>query len=150
MLVGNFQVHGPVSHSSQHSMKSFQMGGLGAVNHTSSNIQARLFMTRSWSNMSITAQQQRKSTLGFSRTEARKLRGIRQIDPDNIQFKNTKKNARKNMELPLETAMLCKIHNPRHSETCCTDIADQETLVPLKPTNLRERALVWQHRSEIS
>ena len=40
---------------------------------------------------------------------ARKLRGIYFIDPEDKEFKDTIKNARKNLETPMAPAMSCKI-----------------------------------------
>ena len=40
---------------------------------------------------------------------ARKLRGIYFIDPEDKEFKETIKNARKKLETPMASAMLCKI-----------------------------------------
>ena len=40
---------------------------------------------------------------------ARKLRGICVIDPDDKEFKETIKNARKKLETPVAPAMPCKI-----------------------------------------
>ena len=40
---------------------------------------------------------------------ARKLRGIYFIDPEEKEFKETIKNARKKLETPIAPAMLCKI-----------------------------------------
>ena len=48
----------------------------------------------------------------------RKLRGIYDIDPDDVVFKDTMKNALKNLEVPLECAMPCKSHiTTKHGET---------------------------------
>ena len=44
---------------------------------------------------------------------ARKLRGIYFIDPEDKDFTETVKNARKNLETPMVLAMLCKT-----SKTC--------------------------------
>ena len=40
---------------------------------------------------------------------ARKLRGICFIDPEDKEFKETKKNARRILETPIAPAILCKI-----------------------------------------
>ena len=40
---------------------------------------------------------------------ARKLRSINFIDPEDTEFKETIKNARKNLETPVAPAMPCKI-----------------------------------------
>ena len=39
---------------------------------------------------------------------ARKLRGIYFIDPEDTEFKETIKNARKKLETPIDPAMPCK------------------------------------------
>ena len=49
---------------------------------------------------------------------ARKLRGTYYIDPDDMEFKNTKKNVLEKLEVPLEPAMFCKSFNDaEHEET---------------------------------
>ena len=48
--------------------------------------------------------------------KARKLRGIYFIDPEGIEFKETMKNARKKVELPVEAAMPCEVRNLQHRE----------------------------------
>ena len=50
---------------------------------------------------------------------ARKLRGIYYIDPEDIEFKTTLKNALKKMELRVKTAMRCKVKNQQCRKTCC-------------------------------
>ena len=40
---------------------------------------------------------------------ARRLRGIHFIDSDDLQVKDTMKSARKKLELPVESSMLCKL-----------------------------------------
>ena len=45
----------------------------------------------------------------FHLDNARKLRGIYFIDPEDKEFKETIKNARKKMETPVARAMPCKI-----------------------------------------
>ena len=47
---------------------------------------------------------------------ARKLRGIRYIDSDDMEFQDTMKNVRKKFELPLQSAMPCKVQNLGHGE----------------------------------
>ena len=50
--------------------------------------------------------------------DARKLRGISSIDPDDGAFKETIENPRKKLELPMEAAMPCKVETFRYRETC--------------------------------
>ena len=49
---------------------------------------------------------------------ARKLRGIFFIDPDDMEFKETMRNALKKLELLMESAMPCKIQNLQRREAC--------------------------------
>ena len=58
---------------------------------------AKLMQRQKWSN--------EKLHLG----NARNLRGIYFIDPEDKEFKETIKNARKNLETPMAPAMPCKI-----------------------------------------
>ena len=52
---------------------------------------------------------------------ARRLRGIYFIDPDDEEFKDIMKNARRMLEIPMPAAMPCKTSLCRSSrETCCT------------------------------
>ena len=48
----------------------------------------------------------------------RRLRGIYFFDPEDIEFKETVKNARRKLEVPTSPAMPCKKTNNRHGETC--------------------------------
>ena len=74
---------------------------------------------------------------------ARRLRGIFFIDPDDEEFKRKMKNARRNFEIPMPAAMLCRLQLHKHRETCCTgrpvaqvDNTRQNMLVSMMPTNL--------------
>ena len=50
---------------------------------------------------------------------ARKLRGIYFIDPEDKEFKETIKNARKKLESPMAPSMFCKMSKTcEHGETC--------------------------------
>ena len=60
-----------------------------------------------WPGMSKAAQRQEKQQWAIEKPKldnARKLRGIYFIDPDDKEFKETMKKARKKLELPLEAA----------------------------------------------
>ena len=49
---------------------------------------------------------------------ARKLSGFYYIDPEDMKFKDTMKNARMKLEVPLGSAMPCNLHSvPGHRET---------------------------------
>ena len=59
--------------------------------------QAKLKEKQKWSNEKLHLE------------NARKLRGIYFIDPEDTEFKETIKNARKKLETPMAPAMPCKI-----------------------------------------
>ena len=59
---------------------------------------------------------------------ARRLRGIYFIDPDDEEFKDIMKNAGRKLEIPMPAAMPCKLQRDKYRETC--------PLVLLKPMNL--------------
>ena len=49
---------------------------------------------------------------------ARKLRGVYFIEPADEEFKETMKNARRKLEVPMPAAMPCKIRREEYRETC--------------------------------
>ena len=53
---------------------------------------------------------------------ARKLRGIYFIDPEDKEFKETIKNARKKLETPVAPAMPCKIM--KSNKNCGTGVSN--------------------------
>ena len=61
--------------------------------------------------------------------DARRLRGVYFIDPDDAEFKEIMKNLRRKLEIPMPAAMSCK-HQRALKNT------RQSTLVLLKPMNL--------------
>ena len=66
------------------------------------------------------------------------------IDPDDMEFKDTKKNVRTKSESSVDSAMLCKVHNLGHGKRVTQTspiLGDQNKHVSWKPTNLRESAL---------
>ena len=93
-----------------------------AVNPNSSNIHATLFMVRCTVKFVGCSSTKGKEVLDTEKPKlghARQLRGIYHIDRDDMEFKNTMKNARKKLEVPLESATACKIAHG-HGETWCT------------------------------
>ena len=67
-----------------------------------------------WSNMSNLTYQKEKHNWAIEKPKldkARKLRGICYTDPDDTEFQNTMKNARRKLEVPLEPAVPRKISN---------------------------------------
>ena len=73
---------------------------------------------------------------------ARKFRGIYFIDPEDKEFKETIKNARKKLETPVAPAMPCKII--RNSKNCGSGHplkSKQNLRVFWKPVNLQDCVL---------
>ena len=54
---------------------------------------------------------------------ARRLRGIFFIDPDDAEFKETLKNARRKLDVPMPPGMPCKIRRRKYKETSRTPYA---------------------------
>ena len=69
---------------------------------------------------------------------AKRLRGIYFIDPDDEEFRDIMKNARRNLEIPMPAAMPCKTSMCRSSRRLVAQLEDtrQNTLVLLKLMNL--------------
>ena len=57
---------------------------------------------------------------------ARQLRGIFFIEPDDQEFKHTMRNARRKLEIPMPAAMLCETPAHCRGETC-RNIGKQKT-----------------------
>ena len=71
---------------------------------------------------------------------ARQFRGIFFIEPNDEEFKLTKKAARRKLEVPMPAAMLCKIQiKSSEKPTAIFGIARQNTLVLLMPTKARDQ-----------
>ena len=51
---------------------------------------------------------------------ARRLRGTYFICPDDEEFEDIRKNARRKFEIPLSAAMPCKLQRDKYRETCRT------------------------------
>ena len=81
----------------------------------------------------------KKSKRGETRGEnARKWRGIYFIDPEDTEFKETIKNARKQLETSVAPAMPCKI-----MKNCGSGASNQNLRVFWKPVNPQE--CVWKN-----
>ena len=84
----------------------------GEINEKTADIQARSFMARMWEKMGKNAklkENQKWSHEKLHLDNARKLRGIYFIDPEDKEFKETIQNARKKLETPMAPAMLSKM-----------------------------------------
>ena len=86
----------------------------GETDKSSSDIQARSFMAR-------TLERNGKECWAIEKPKldkARRLRGIYFIDPEDKEFKEAIKNARKKLETPMAPAMPCKTcKKSKHGET---------------------------------
>ena len=73
---------------------------------------------------------------------ARRLRGIYFIDPEDKEFKETIKNARQKLETPMAPAMLCKTSKTcKHGETRDKTMgSNQNLLASWKPVNPQDCA----------
>ena len=85
------------------------------------NIQARSFMARTLDEIGKKCQAEEKHKWAIEKPKldnARKLRGIYFNDPEDKEFKETIKNARKKLETPMAPAVPCKISkNSQHGAT---------------------------------
>ena len=52
---------------------------------------------------------------------ARRSRGIYFINPEDGEFKDIMKNARRRLEVPMPAAMPCKLQREKYKETCRVD-----------------------------
>ena len=68
---------------------------------------------------------------------ARQLRGIHFIDPEDEEFKDTMRNTRRKLEIPMPAAMPCKTSLCRSSRKPAAPLENsrQNTIVLLKLTN---------------
>ena len=76
------------------------------------DIEARLVWPELWTKLGRNAQLKERQKWSHEKPKldnARKLRRIYFIDPEDKEFKETIKNARKNLETPMAPAMPCKI-----------------------------------------
>ena len=73
--------------------------------------------------MSDASKRKEKQTWAIEKPEldnARRLRGISFLEPDDEEFKRTMKNARRKLEIPMPAAMPCRLQPNEHRETCRT------------------------------
>ena len=88
------------------------------INEKTVDIQARSFMARTLRENGKNAKLKEKHKMSHEKLhldDRRKLRGIYFIDPEDKEYKETIKNARKKLETPMAPAMPCKIvKNNKH------------------------------------
>ena len=76
-----------------------------------------------WKDVSDASKRKEKSKWAIEKPKldnARRLRGIYFIHPDDEDSKDTMKNARGKLEIPMPAAMLCKLQLDKYRETCRT------------------------------
>ena len=80
---------------------------------------------------------------------ARKLRGIYFIDPEDTEFKETIKNARKKLETPAAPAMPCNIikSNKNCGSGASNKIKNKTSVYSGKPVNPQD--CVWENHYQI-
>ena len=81
----------------------------GEINEKAAYIQARSSMARVMEVNGKERQAEGKAKMGWRKDNARKLRGIYFMDPEDKEYKETIKNARKKLETSVAPAMPCKI-----------------------------------------
>ena len=77
-----------------------------------------------WKDISDASKRKEKQKWAIGKPKldnARRLRGIYFIDPDCEEFKDTMKNARRQLEVPMPATMPCKLQREEFRETCRVD-----------------------------
>ena len=115
---------------------------------TAGNIQARSFMARALDKLGRNAKLKEKQKWSNEKPKldnARRLRGIYFIDPEDKEFKETIKNARKKLETPMAPAMPCKTSKKsKHGRPVARPmISNQNLRVSWKPVNPQD--CVWKN-----
>ena len=84
-----------------------------------------------WSKIGKAAQKREKARMGERENpkldNARRLRGIYFIDPEDGEYKETIKDARRKLEVPMVAAMPCKKGTKKHSGLQETDAKSDES-----------------------
>ena len=85
------------------------------------DLQTRHFVTRDLERYVWSVQANKNTKVGYRKTDARqsqKIVCIFVIDPDDGEFKDIMKNARRKLKIPMPAAMLCKLQRETYRETC--------------------------------
>ena len=151
MVTAIYRTHGRVSRSSQYCMKNLQTGihcPRGGWQQNQATSRPDCLWPEDSSSMSNAAQLEEKQHWAVERPKldnAWKLRAFIFIDLDDLEFKDTrKKRVRKNLELSMKSAVLCKVLHLGHGKPVAKTnptLADQNTHASSKLTNQRENAL---------
>ena len=93
----------------------------GKTDKKASDIQARSFMARTLDEICKTAKLKERQKWAIEKPKldnARRLPGIYFIEPEDMEFKELIKNARRKLETPMAPAMPCKTcKKNKHGET---------------------------------
>ena len=120
----------------------------GEINEKTADIQARSFMARNLENNGAKLKEKQKwSNEKLHLENARKLRGIYFIDPEDKEFKETIKNARKKLETSIAPAMPCKIMKKNCGSGAFNKIKKQDLRVFWKLVNPQD--CVWENHYQI-
>ena len=123
----------------------------GEINEKTADIQARSFMARNLENNGKKCQAEGRSKSGSMKKlhleNARKLRGIYFIDPEDKEFKETIKNARKKLETSVAPAMPCKIMKKNCGSGGFNKIKKQNLRVLWKLMNPQD--CVWENHCRL-
>ena len=96
----------------------------GETDKKTNDLQARHFVAEIRKDMSDALKRKEKQKWAVENPKldnARKLRGIYFIDPDDEEFKDIMKNARRKLEVPMPAAMPCKLQLEKYRSTCRVD-----------------------------
>ena len=106
-MIGNYLGHGRSVHPVQ-LIEYDSTSGIHVVREgidkDLSNVQARVHMARS-----LVLQKRRNSIGERKKSKLDNTRGISHFDPEDMEFNETMTNARKKLELQVDSAMLCKL-----------------------------------------
>ena len=80
-----------------------------------------------WKGVSDASKRKEKQKWEPKLDNARRLRGIHFIDPEDEEFKLTMKNARRTLEIPMPAAMPCKTSLCRSSRETCRTVGERKT-----------------------
>ena len=87
-----------------------------------------------WKHMSDAPKRKEKQKWAVEKPKldnARRLRGLYFIDPDDEEFKDIMKNARRKLEIPMPAAIPCKTLLCRSSRETCRAIGGRKTKICL-------------------
>ena len=76
-----------------------------------------------WKHMSDASKRKEKQMWAVEKPKldnARSLRGVYFIDPDDEEFKDIMKNARRKLEIPMPAVIPCKLQRDKYREICRT------------------------------